>query len=235
MSTLSIGCKTYIQGIAAVVLFSLSLVVLNNPEAYKWSLGIVGVIDLYLVVMIAIAAFRSDDKKKAWDADWQLNILPTRFFGIFLMAILFFTIIISFAGVYLQLKAHFGTAINNKGDAFYVSFVTFTTLGDQYPPSDAIPKAEIIFEIISAIIFFLIALSILISRLSNMRGRKLYEKQQNDEKLRIKQLDQIIELFTNQQESLTASKELFEQERQAFEQERAVFEQQKNSKQQTNQ
>ena len=157
---------SFILIVVTLVLLLLSSLSLNSyiPKTYSW-IAIIA-IDIYLVLVLTIAAIKSD--KKILLKGWRDFLLPTRSTGLLLFGFLLITVILSYAGVYMQHRDQIEPVITNSFDAFYFSFMTVTTLGyGKFVPDTTCTKWIVMWEFGSGVLLFTGGLALLISRLSN--------------------------------------------------------------------
>ena len=172
-------------------LASISLVVLSGISIWlsKWWLGMIciAIADIYLVVVLGLAAFRSDklaafrrDKSAEPEIyvvpDWMDKVFPTRLAGCIVVVSLLVTLILGFASIYFALNssASFGEhPFKSSFDAIYFSYVTITTLGygDFSPVSDC-AKSAVLFQLSSGILLLFGVFPLLISRISDFTSDK---------------------------------------------------------------
>ena len=171
-------------------LASIFLVVLSGISIClsKWWLGMfcIAIADIYLVVVLGLAAFRSDklaafrrDKSAKPEIyvvpDWMDKVFPTRLAGCIVVVSLLATLILGFASLYIALNSSepLLNPFNSSIDAIYFSYVTITTLGygDFSPVSDC-AKYVVLFQLSSGILLLFGVFPLLISRISDFTSDK---------------------------------------------------------------
>jgi hypothetical protein len=131
-------------------------------------------VDIYLIVLLSRTARFSDllDRENHTQEEKQkiknyYDFFPSRRLGLFLFALFLFSIVCSFATVYLDAGIYFESPIMNWFDALYLSFGTLTTanFGDFIPVCNC-SKLLTMAEVFNSILLLLVALSLLISRVA---------------------------------------------------------------------
>lgn len=170
MAISPIAPKTWVQVLSSNILLLISL----SSLFWQWHnlipIIIVGLIDCYLLLLLLIAAIRSDENKPLWDRKWHLLVFPSRVVGFFLFGTFFLTIIIAFASIYFRSASQLSNFSADRFESFYLSFTTSTSLGfGDVAPNSKFLKEIGIFQIGSSINLFVGAFSLLMSRISSMR------------------------------------------------------------------
>lgn len=131
-------------------------------------LVIIGILNIYLVSMLFVAAVISDAKNPVEHAE-KLNIYPHRVASLFLLIFFLATFTFSFAALYNHatwVKYPFSSV--NSFDCIYSTFTSLTTLGvDNLNPDTPHLKKIVMLEIFSSLNFLIGAVSFVISRLAN--------------------------------------------------------------------
>ena len=127
--------------------------------------------DIYLFAILLVSAIRADKKNSTYNSSIEVKYLfPSRWVGVFLIPIIFITIVVSFAGLYLSVggSESFNKEISEEIDTIYYSLVTITTLGygDIYPVA-RYAKVLVISELLSGALLLFGVFPLLISRISD--------------------------------------------------------------------
>ncbi|MBS1585834.1 MAG: two pore domain potassium channel family protein [Bacteroidetes bacterium] len=165
--------------LAGIFILSGIACIFNGANWTKWiSLAGVVLVDLYLLVVIYIAAILSDENKdrmatakKLFFNKELLDILPTRINGLQQFFLMLLIVLTSFANIYFRESSHF-IGVTMWSDSFLFSWGVISTITFGYSPQDYIGRGFFIIESVSAFILLLCALAFLISRLASFADKK---------------------------------------------------------------
>ena len=122
--------------------------------------------DLYLCIVLLLAALRSDDEGFLDRHSWIARFFPRKTTGIFVGALLFLAIVSGFAGLY------FGTEVFRSGktplDALYISF--FTLGFTDYSPKPSYGQLVVMGQLASGVLLLLALFPLLITRISTFKN-----------------------------------------------------------------
>jgi hypothetical protein len=129
----------------------------------------IAIADLYLLAILAFAAYRSD---VGTDETPRLikNFFPSSLVGCVVVISLLVTLILGFASVYMTFNTgeHLTTTFKSSLDAIYFSYVTITTLGyGDFTPASNTTKYIVLLQLSSGLTLLLGAFPLLIARISN--------------------------------------------------------------------
>jgi len=118
--------------------------------------------DLYLSIVLLLAALRSDDESFLDRHPWLANFFPRRTAALLLVVLLFTAVLLGFAGLYV------GTEIfpSTKAplDAIYVS--VFTLALTDYSPKTGYGQVVVMSEVVNGVLLIVALFPLLISRIS---------------------------------------------------------------------
>jgi hypothetical protein len=122
--------------------------------------------DLYLSIVLLLAALRSDDDGFLRRHSWITRFFPRKTTGIFVVALLFLEIVSGFAGLYV------GAEVFPSGktplDALYISF--FIMGFTDYSPAPGYGQLVVIAQLVSGVLLLAALFPIHISRISTFKN-----------------------------------------------------------------
>ena len=122
--------------------------------------------DLYLSIVLLLAALRSDDDGFLGRHLWITRFFPRKTTGIFVVALLFLAIVSGFAGLYV------GAEVFPSGktplDALYISF--FIMGFTDYSPAPGYGQLVVIAQLVSGVLLLAALFPIHISRISTFKN-----------------------------------------------------------------
>ena len=128
---------------------------------------VIGISDLYLFIVLLLAALRAEDDEFLHRHRWITHFFPRKTAGIPVVALLFLAIVSGFAGLYV------GAGVFPSGktplDAFYISF--FIMGFTDYSPKPGYGQLVVIAQLVSGILLLAALFPIHISRISTFRTR----------------------------------------------------------------
>jgi hypothetical protein len=123
--------------------------------------------DLYLSIVLLLAALRSDDDRFLRRHSWITRFFPRKTTGILVVALLFLAIVSGFAGLYV------GAEVFPSGktplDALYISF--FIMGFTDYSPAPGYGQLVVIAQLVSGVLLLAALFPIHISRISTFKDR----------------------------------------------------------------
>jgi len=122
--------------------------------------------DVYIFRLIWAAAWKGTEPRK--DERWPG--IPERVPALFVVLLLFLALVLAFGRLYIASAQIYrgSTLLDGPSDALYYSVVTITTLGyGDYAPNDSNARWLVVFELMSGLLFLIMAFPILGSRLAD--------------------------------------------------------------------
>jgi len=127
---------------------------------------VIAISDLYLSIVLLLAALRSDDDGFLRGHSWITRFFPRKTAGILVVALLFLTIVSGFAGLYV------GAEVFPSGktslDALYISF--FTLGFTDYSPKPGYGQLVVVGQLVSGVLLLAALFPIHISRISTFKN-----------------------------------------------------------------
>jgi hypothetical protein len=155
--------------ILVLITFLLSVAGITSVFAGYRSLAwiVIMISDLYLSIVLLLAALRSDDEAFLDRHSWITFFFPLKTTGLLVVMLLFVAVISGFAGLYV------GTAVFTPGksplDAIYIScFILGFT---DYSPSPGYGQLVVIGQLASGVLLMVALFPLLISRISTFKNR----------------------------------------------------------------
>ncbi|MGH2359125.1 MAG: hypothetical protein ACRDGM_01075, partial [bacterium] len=125
---------------------------LSITEGPSWSWPVIIVVDLYLLIVLTVSAYRSYDRRAADNRPWILILFPRRFVGLYVMFGLIAAIVLAFAGLYKDGTCVFGRTVTSW-QAIYISF---STLGfNDFQPNGDYGWRVVIVHLASALLLIM--------------------------------------------------------------------------------
>src|SRR5882724_4559172 len=127
---------------------------------------VIAISDLYLSIVLLLAALRSDDDGFLDRHSWITRFFPRKTTGILVVTLLFMAIVSGFAGLYV------GAEVFPSGksplDALYISF--FILGFTDYSPAPGYGQLVVIAELVSGVLLLAALFPIHISRISTFKN-----------------------------------------------------------------
>ena len=121
--------------------------------------------DLYLSIVLLLAALRSDDDRFLRRHSWITRFFPRKTTGILVVALLFLAIVSGFAGLYVGAKVF--PSGKTPLDALYISF--FIMGFTDYSPAPGYGQLVVIAQLVSGVLLLAALFPIHISRISTFK------------------------------------------------------------------
>jgi hypothetical protein len=122
--------------------------------------------DLYLSIVLLLAALRSDDEGFLDRHSWVVDFFPRRTTGLLVVTLLFVALVSGFAGLYV------GTEVFQSSktplDAIYVS--SFTLAFTDYSPKPGYGQLVVLSQLVSGVLVLVALFPLLISRISTFKN-----------------------------------------------------------------
>lgn len=126
----------------------------------------IAISDLYLLIVLLLAALRSDDEALMGRHSWMAEFFPRRTAGLLIVTLLFVAIVSGFAGLYV------GTAVFSSFktplDALYIS--AFTLAFTDYAPKPGYGQLVVLGQLVTGVLSLVALFPLLISRISNFKN-----------------------------------------------------------------
>lgn len=178
-----LACASLLCGVSVALLFLYWLTLLCPSVGliqYLWMLswGPVILFDLYLLSILRFAALRSDADAGVADLkpprrESVERWFPTRYCGISVLGLILAGLITAFACIYLGLSCSVDPHITGPVSALYASLMILGFGGPT--PETTAARLTIITESLSGILFLVVALPLLVGRLSTFRDAGVKE------------------------------------------------------------
>jgi hypothetical protein len=128
---------------------------------------VIAISDLYLSIVLLLAALRSDDDGFLDRHSWITRFFPRKTAGILVIILLFLSVVSGFAGLYV------GTEVFPSGktplDALYISF--FTLGFTDYSPKPGYGQFVVLGQLVSGVLLLAALFPLHISRISTFKSR----------------------------------------------------------------
>jgi len=121
--------------------------------------------DLYLSIVLLLAAFLSDDERFLDRHSWMTGFFPRKTTGISIAALLFLAIVSGFAGLYVGVEVF--PSGKTPLDALYISF--FIMGFTDYSPAPGYGQLVVIAQLVSGVLLLAALFPIHISRISTFK------------------------------------------------------------------
>ena len=122
--------------------------------------------DLYLSIVLLLAAFLSDDEGFLDRHLWMTGFLPRRrTAGLLVVTLLFLAVISGFAGLYVGTEVF--SSVKTPLDALYIS--SFTLALTDYSPKPGYGQLVVLGQLVSSILLLVALFPLLISRISTFK------------------------------------------------------------------
>ena len=122
--------------------------------------------DLYLSIVLLLAALLSDDEGFLNRHRWMTGVLPRRrTAGLLVVMLLFVAVISGFAGLYVGAEVF--SSIKTPLDALYIS--SFTLALTDYSPKPGYGQLVVLGQLVSSILLLVALFPLLISRISTFK------------------------------------------------------------------
>jgi hypothetical protein len=122
--------------------------------------------DLYLSIVLLLAALLSDDEGFLDRHPWMTGFLPRRrTAGLLVVTLLFVAVVSGFAGLYLGTEVF--SSVKTPLDARYISF--FTLALTDYSPKPGYGQLVVLGQLVSSILLLVALFPLLISRISTFK------------------------------------------------------------------
>ncbi len=122
--------------------------------------------DLYLSIVLLLAAFLSDDERFLDRHSWMTGFFPRRrTAGLLVVTLLFLAVVSGFAGLYVG--AQFFPSVKTPLDALYIS--SFTLALTDYSPKPGYGQLVVLGQLVSSILLLVALFPLLISRISTFK------------------------------------------------------------------
>src|SRR5262249_61684984 len=155
-----------------VLIFNLSLVSAIGMTSVFWGCRLlawiaIAISDLYLVIVLLLAALRAEDDAFLDRHPWITHFFPRKTAGILVVTLLCLTILSGFAGLYVGAKVF--PSVKTPLDAFYTSF--FILGFTDYSPKPGNGQLVVIGELLSGVLLLAALFPLHISLISTLKGR----------------------------------------------------------------
>ena len=122
--------------------------------------------DLYLSIVLLLAALLSDDERFFEKHSWMRGFLPRRrTAGLVVVMLLFVAVISGFAWVYVGTEVF--ASVKTPLDAFYIS--SFTLALTDYSPKPGYGQLVVLAQLVSSVLLLVALFPLLISRISTFK------------------------------------------------------------------
>jgi len=122
--------------------------------------------DLYLCIVLLLAALQSDDEGFLERHSWMTGFLPRRrTAGIVVVMLLFLAVISGFGGLYVGTEVF--ASVKTPLDAFYIS--SFTLALTDYSPKPGYGQLVVLAQLVSSVLLLVALFPLLISRISTFK------------------------------------------------------------------
>jgi len=122
--------------------------------------------DLYLSIVLLLAALLSDDESFLNRHPWMTGFLPRRrTAGLVVVTLLFLSVVSGFAGLYVG--GEIFSSVKTPLDAFYIS--SFTLALTDYSPKPGYGQLVVLSQLVSSVLLLVALFPLLISRISTFK------------------------------------------------------------------
>ena len=122
--------------------------------------------DLYLSIVLLLAALRSEDEGFLDRHSWVADFFPRRTTGLLVVTLLFVAVVAGFAGLYVGTEVF--QASKTPLDAIYVS--SFTLALTDYSPRPGYGQLVVLGQLASGVLLLVALFPLLISRISTFKN-----------------------------------------------------------------
>jgi hypothetical protein len=122
--------------------------------------------DLYLFIVLLLAAVRSDDEGFLDRHSWIAGLFPRRTAGLLVVTLLFLAVVSGFAGLYVGTEVF--RSIKTPLDALYIS--SFTLAFTDYSPKPGYGQLVVLGQLVSGVLLLVALFPLLISRISTFKN-----------------------------------------------------------------
>ena len=127
---------------------------------------VIAISDLYLSIVLLLAALRSDDDGFLDRHSWMTGFFPRRrTAGLLVVTLLFLAVISGFAGLYVGTEVF--SSVKTPLDALYIS--SFTLALTDYSPKPGYSQLVVLGQLVSSILLLVALFPLLISRISTFK------------------------------------------------------------------
>ena len=122
--------------------------------------------DLYLFIVLLLAALRSEDEGFLDRHSWVADLFPRRTAGLLVVTLLFVAVVSGFAGLYVGVEVF--PSGKTPLDALYISF--FTLGFTDYSPKPGYGQFVVLGQLVSGVLLLVALFPLLISRISTFKN-----------------------------------------------------------------
>jgi hypothetical protein len=122
--------------------------------------------DLYLSIVLLLAALRSDDDGFLDKHSWITRFFPRKTAGILVVTLLFLSVVSGFAGLYVGVEVF--PSAKTPLDALYISF--FTLGFTDYSPKPGYGQLVVVGQLVSGVLLLAALFPLHISRISTFKN-----------------------------------------------------------------
>jgi hypothetical protein len=138
--------------------------VFTRDRVLAWTVIIIS--DLYLSIVLLLAALLSDDEGFVNRHLWMRGFLPRRrTAGLLVVMLLFLAVISGFAGLYVGAEVF--ASVKTPLDALYIS--SFTLALTDYSPKPGYGQLVVLAQIVSSVLLVVALFPLIISRISTFK------------------------------------------------------------------
>ena len=128
---------------------------------------VIAISDLYLSIVLLLAALRSDDDGFLDRHSWITRFFPRKTAGILVIILLFLSVVSGFAGLYVGVEVF--PSGKTPLDALYISF--FTLGFTDYSPKPGYGQFVVLGQLVSGVLLLAALFPLHISRISTFQSR----------------------------------------------------------------
>ncbi|PYJ88651.1 MAG: hypothetical protein DME71_12380 [Verrucomicrobia bacterium] len=128
---------------------------------------VIAISDLYLSIVLLLAALRSDDDGFLDRHSWITRFFPRKTAGILVIILLFLSVVSGFAGLYVGVEVF--PSGKTPLDALYISF--FTLGFTDYSPKPGYGQFVVLGQLVSGVLLLAALFPLHISRISTFKSR----------------------------------------------------------------
>ena len=127
---------------------------------------VIAISDLYLSIVLLLAAFLSDDERFLDKHSWMTGFFPRRrTAGLLVVTLLFLAVVSGFAGLYVGTEVF--SSVKTPLDALYIS--SFTLALTDYSPRPGYGQLVVLGQLASGVLLLVALFPLLISRISTFK------------------------------------------------------------------
>ena len=127
---------------------------------------VIAISDLYLSIVLLLAALLSDDEGFLNRHSWMTGFFPRRrTAGLVVVMLLFLAVISGFAGLYVGTEVF--ASVKTPLDAFYIS--CFTLALTDYSPKPGYGQLVVLAQLVSSVLLVVALFPLIISRISTFK------------------------------------------------------------------